>query len=423
MNRKIQFPINVSKYPFFYGWVIMIVGTFGMLGSIPGQPFGVSAFTDALMSVTHLTRNEISLYYLIGTLFSACCLPFVGIMYDRFGVRIVMLSATVGLALIQGILSYSEFVIQMLGGGTSIMIYMILVFFSIRLLGQGTMALVSRAMIMKWFDQKRGVANAVSGTMVSVGFSIAPSILLTLLYLYGWEKSYRILAISLMCLSVIIFFFYADTPEKYHLHPDGEAGSNVSKSLKGRTIKEALRTYPFWIICLVTGFCNFFIGGFTFHITSIAEEFQWSKDMVVNLFIYATAISVFCALLANIISDYVASKYVLAACVFGILIASIGLFMRGYAAYYWCLVVGIAIFSGSFTASAAVLHPRFFGRANLGQISGVNMTVMVVMSAIAPFIFSLCREDIGSYIWAGAICMVISLILLLGALFVRDPKR
>ncbi|QZE12822.1 MFS transporter [Halosquirtibacter laminarini] len=423
---KHVFPIKVDRYPFYYGWIVMIVGALGMLGSIPGQPFGVSAFTDSLLDATDVSRDQLSAFYLIGTLLSALCLPIIGKIYDRIGVRKVMLTATFTLAMMQLLLSYTTEVSQLIGGGVLLWVYLVMIFFSIRIMGQGTMALVSRAMIMKWFDKKRGIANAVSGTMVSVGFSIAPSLLLILLYHYGWISSYRILALSLLVIFVLVFFFYADAPAEYGLYPDGKKSGEADshdKQEKGSPLSLAIRTYPFWIICLVTAFCNFFIGGFTFHITSIAEEFMWSKEAMVQFFIYVTVLSVFFALLANVLSDFVRSSYILAFCMLGIVIASFGFMMKGEGIYYYVLVVGFAIFSGFFTASAAVFHPKYFGNKYLGQISGFNMLVMVVFSSISPFIFSLSKSHLGSYSWAAYLCLAISIILLVAALFVKEPKQ
>lgn len=43
------------------------------------------------------------------------------------------------------------------------------------------------------------------------------------------------------------------------------------------------------------------------------------------------------------------------------------------------------------------VYPRFFGRAHLGAISGLFMTVIVVASAVGPFLFSLAESFLGAY--------------------------
>jgi hypothetical protein len=44
-----DFPFAPGQVRVFYGWVILVVTTIGILMSIPGQTAGVSVFTDHLL--------------------------------------------------------------------------------------------------------------------------------------------------------------------------------------------------------------------------------------------------------------------------------------------------------------------------------------------------------------------------------------
>ena len=44
-------PFKPRSVPFFYGWVVVAVGSLGVAMSIPGQTLGVSVFTDSLIEV------------------------------------------------------------------------------------------------------------------------------------------------------------------------------------------------------------------------------------------------------------------------------------------------------------------------------------------------------------------------------------
>ena len=69
-----------KKFPFFYGWIIVAASAFGMIFSVPGQTIGVSVFTDYLIEALGLSRDQLSLAYMIGTLSSASILSFSGII-------------------------------------------------------------------------------------------------------------------------------------------------------------------------------------------------------------------------------------------------------------------------------------------------------------------------------------------------------
>lgn len=63
--------VNPKKFPFFYGYVILFIGSLGVLASVPGQTIGVSVFTDPVKDALGLTRNQFSNAYMFGTLLSA----------------------------------------------------------------------------------------------------------------------------------------------------------------------------------------------------------------------------------------------------------------------------------------------------------------------------------------------------------------
>jgi len=93
-------PFNPSRFPFYYGWLIVAVGTLGLIFSIPGQTMGVSVFTDHLIKALGLTRLRISTAYMAGTLCSALLMTRAGRLYDRLGARTTASGAVIFLALL-----------------------------------------------------------------------------------------------------------------------------------------------------------------------------------------------------------------------------------------------------------------------------------------------------------------------------------
>ena len=71
IRNKAKIPFDPAKAPFFYGYVIFICASFGMLMSGPGQTIGVSAFTDDLVDNLHISRFQLSIAYMIGTVASS----------------------------------------------------------------------------------------------------------------------------------------------------------------------------------------------------------------------------------------------------------------------------------------------------------------------------------------------------------------
>ena len=61
MPIRPDWPFDIRRLPFFYGWLIWLLSTLGFLFSIPGQTMGMAVFTDPFIEVMGLSRTELSL--------------------------------------------------------------------------------------------------------------------------------------------------------------------------------------------------------------------------------------------------------------------------------------------------------------------------------------------------------------------------
>ncbi len=98
----------------FYGWMIVAVATLSIVCSVPGQTAGVGVFTNHIIDTLGMTRDELSLAYMVGTLTSGFILPFSGRLLDIIGVRLMSLCVSVGLAVSLLILSQVDRLAEML---------------------------------------------------------------------------------------------------------------------------------------------------------------------------------------------------------------------------------------------------------------------------------------------------------------------
>ncbi|MBT7163632.1 MAG: MFS transporter, partial [Victivallales bacterium] len=196
-----RIPFDPARWPFFYGWFIVVLGTIGILMSIPGQTMGVSAFTDSLIDALGLTRVQLSTAYMFGTIASSFVLTPVGRLSDRVGSRVMAFWGAVVLGLVLVWLSQCDRIAIFLRGteggkpvGWVAFAVILVGFFFVRLSGQGVLTLINRNMMMKWFSRYRGLVNAMSGLFVSFGFSFAPRILKGGMADYGWRGTWLLIA-------------------------------------------------------------------------------------------------------------------------------------------------------------------------------------------------------------------------------------
>jgi MFS transporter, OFA family, oxalate/formate antiporter len=426
LNRFKDIPFSPVKWPFFYGWFIIFAGIVGIVMSIPGQTIGVSVFTDHLIEALDVSRVNLSMAYMAGTILSGFFIPYAGRLYDRYGVRPVIMTAgfLLGLTLIYlsriaQVSNWFTGFISFLSPAIVIFTLMTMGFFSLRFFGQGVLTMASRNMVMKWFDKKRGFANAILGITVSFGFSYSPQALDILVQNFSWQGAWQTLGlISGVGFVLFVFTFFRDNPGKYGLIPDGKKITDKKKDntnlplLKEYTLKEAKKTYSFWIFNLSLALQALYVTAFTFNVISIFTVNGFDHRAAITIFLPASVVAVSFHFFGSWLSDYLKLKYFLLLQISGMLISMTALvFLDQSQTMRWILIAGNGIMSGMYGVLSAVTWPRFFGLRHLGAISGYAMSWMVIGSAIGPFMFSLSFRLTGQYNLATWICIFIALIL------------
>jgi MFS family permease len=409
-QRWNNFPIQPKKIPFFYGWVILFATTVGVLASAPGQTMGIATFTDYLLDNIHISRNQLSVAYMIGTIASSLLLTYAGKMYDKYGARWVGMVTSVILAIVLVLLSQSDRIIHLFISGSSSAIYvpfamtvLLLMFFALRFSGQGVLTMVSRNMLMKWFIARRGLVNGISSVFVAFGFSMAPLTFDTFIEETSWRWAWLIMAIGIgVFFTLFVFLFFRDNPEDLRMVPDGEIHGNKEKNViikpfKQFSLREARKTLSFWLFSIPLAMYALYITGFTFHLVSIFESAGMSREKALAVFIPVSVISVIVSLIGGYISDKIRLKFLLIIMLFGQIVALLSLGFLNDGIFYYGYILGNGIVSGLYNVLMAVTWPRFYGRENLGRITGFVMAIIVFASALGPTLFSFSATMLGSY--------------------------
>ncbi len=428
-----------DSYPFFYGWVILVVATIGTIMSIPGQTMGVSVFTDHLIRVTGLDRNDLSLTYMIGTIASALLLPLAGIFYDRHGARKMIVVASACMALTLWYLASTREIIagaaEMLSvppaqsaRGQVAFVVLTSGFLLVRFWGQGVLTMISRAMLGKWFDKRRGLVSGISGIFVSASFASAPRFLHWLIVDIGWSGAWKCLALANGGLLVIGWIFYRDNPEECGLQMDGSrehdknpaTGKDVRDETSS-TLGEALSSLAFWIPNISLALWGLALTGLTFHIVSIGNKANLPESETLQLFLYMAPISIFANILGGLAIGRVRIRFLFFSLMLALVIASASMMHLESGIGRLLAIVCIGASGGLFSILLVVIWPRFFGRKHLGKISSINMMTMTSASALGPWLFAQSEKNTGSYDAAFIGCAAAAGLLLLASLKLKNP--
>lgn len=423
-------PFAPRRSPFFYGWVVLLASTVGVVMSIPGQTMGVSVFTDSLIGATGVSRFALSNAYLAGTLASGMMLPWGGRLFDRFGARLTAMGAAFALGVTLLALSAVDRIAAAIAGAQSfvdgeVTVWLTLasLFVALRFSGQGMLTMVSRTMLGKWFERRRGLASAISGVVISFGFAAAPIALNAWIEASTWRGAWVGMgALVFVVMGAVAWLLYRDNPEECGLRMDGaKSGDRVPVEVSN-TREEALRSLAFWAVSLGLAVHGLVITGFTFHIVDLGAEAGLGRSEAIRIFLPIAVVST----ISGAVVGWAADKTKIRTLLFVMLSAQ----LLGYAAAtqletpvgLGLTVVGLGVTGGFFGPLSSVPLPRFFGRTHLGAIAGVQSMMLVIGSALGPSAFALSKRLTDSYAPGLLACLVLPTAVFALNLVARHPR-
>ena len=402
-------PFDPGRVPFYYGWVVLIVGTIGMLASFPGQTAGVSVFTEPLSDATGLSRLQLATAYLIGTTTSGVLLPIGGRWIDLVGSRMVATGATLGLA---ATITALSFVGPM--APTTGLVVMSIGFGALRFCGQGLLTLSSRTMISHWFERRRGLVSSGSSAAFAFVFSLTPTLLFALVELSGFRWAWRQLALGLVIgLGTLILVFYRNTPEASGLVIDGASpdppspdppAAGGAPSARPRLVddiaatrRQAITDVRFWIVTLPIFSLSAVGTALTFHIVDLGQEVGLDESTIVLIFVPIAIISIPITLIGGWLADTIPVIGLAVALAVLQLLMYLTVGELGHPGWRLVAIGSWGASSGFRAALMAAALPRLFGRTHLGSIAGAQMSALVIGSALGPFFFAWIEAAAGSY--------------------------
>ena len=375
---------------------------------------------------------ELSLAYCLGTETSGLTLPWLGRVLDRWGERKM---AVASVAATGAVLFYlaacapiSHGLGRVLPAGFAAVCGDWNWLLPCARSGAGVLSMTCRNAIGKWFDHRRGLAMAISSILVSFSFSMSPKWIEWLKERHGYDGAWIIMGLgTIFIMGPLAWLLFRDTPEDDGLLMDGgakpAAHNNPDMHIEREfTRDEAVRDYSFWVFNAAFGFWALFGTAFTFHATSLGEEYGFTRERIINLCVPIAATSVTTNLLFGAINAKLRLKFLLLVMNLGCIAAAIGMLNLktsvGVAAY----VIGNGIASGGFVSLSGIVFPRFYGREHLGAIGGLNMSVMVIGSGLGPCSWRM-PAFCGQLSFDLIACGIIPTVLALLSLWADNPQR
>lgn len=402
------------KSKIFYGYVIVAVSLFILIimHGVPGT-FGV--FFGSLQTELAANRATIasanSLSFLIGGLFGII----MGRLTDRFGPKVVIAGSGIILGIAYLLMS------------TVTSLWQLYLFYSVMAgigASSGNVSLLSTT--TRWFVKRRGLMTAIVKVGTGAGMFIMPVMASWLISSYDWRKASVVLGIIGFVGIVPLAFLLKRDPEKMGLQPYGaDDATAVSKSNGGvqLSLKEAMRTRQFWLLCSA-----YFLAGYTtqslmIHLVPYATDSGIPIVQAATVVSGIGGISIAGRLVMGSAGDKFGNKWALLGCFTVILVAILWLQLASslWMLYLFAIVYGFG--HGGFYAVMSPMVAELFGTRSHGVNFGMVLFLQSAGIAVGPVATGFLYDTLHSYNLAFLILIAVSGSALILTLTIKSVRK
>jgi MFS family permease len=335
---------------------------------------------------------------------SACMMPVVGRLADRYGARRMLIFGNLAFGGAIALLSLTT--------GHLVQFYMTFALVAVCAAPVSTPILAK--VISDWFDRRRGLMYGVSaGFGNGFGATLIPIIAAVAMPFIGWRGTYLLIAALVVCVGFPVYtLLLRDAPK--NRATVGETAHD------GDTVGQAMNTRTFWVLLIAIASAAGSMTAVFSHVVPILAERH------VGVAAATTVLSVYALVTAawQIILGFVLDRVQTPRIVVPMYLCSIG----GIVLLEWggglpvLMVSGVLLGVGLATQYSALpyLIARYFGLRHFGAIMGASYSVVYLMQGITPILLDRMFDVQGTY--RGAMFGISCALVIGGAVLLLLPQ-
>ena len=397
-----------------YRWFILATG-FAALFFNGGSRSALGLMLKPMGDDLDWSRSALSLGVTAYMAVSALALPFAGRLADRYDLRWIMGAGVAIGAIGIGLMSVVSAPWQLF-----------LVYGLIFALGNaGISNPIVSVMIVRWFPDRRGLANSVAVSGNAIGQLVIVGLLAQSLARFGWRPSYAALGLAnLVILAPVVLAAVRSSP------PPSSSPSPATSTDEATTPGDAaeraappsslLASGQLWllgIIYAVCGFQDFFVAT---HVVAFALDTGLGTVIAGNLLALMGLMGLLGVLASGYLADLLGPGRPTLIC----FVMRIGIFTLVMLSQSSLAVMVFALsfgFTFLMTAPLTVMFSgNIFGTARLGRISGTISMVHQICGGLGALAGALSFDLWGSYNPAFALMLALSILATSATLLLRD---
>ena len=393
-----------------YRWIILAAG-FAVLFFNGGSRSALGLMLKPMVDDLEWSRSALSLGITAYMVVSALAMPFVGRLADRYDLRWIMgAGAAIGAVGI-GLMSVVSAPWQLF-----------LVYGLVFALGNaGISNPIVSVMIVRWFPDRRGLANSVAVSGNAIGQLVIVGSLAQSLVRFGWRWSYAGLGLAnLVILAPVVLAAVRAAPVA-RPNPESSPSANTPETApEGIGQSSLLTSGQLWLLVGIYSICGFQDYLVATHVVAFALDTGISTVIAGNLLAFMGLMGLLGVLASGYLADLMGPGRPTLLC----FVMRIGIFALIILSQAKVSVVVYALLYGFTFLMTAPLTVMFsgniFGPARLGRISGTISAVHQISGGLGALAGALSFDIWGSYQQAFILMLALSILATVGTLLVRD---
>ncbi len=313
-----------------------------------GIRLGVGPFFLPMSEDLGFSRSLLSGVVAAGMLCYGLAMPLAGYLIDRVGTRAVLLSGTAIVALAVAWTVTARGPLEFL-----------LSFGVLLSLGLGFVSPVALTPVLsRWFTRNRGMALFFLSTGSMAGLAVMTPVFTVAIARFGWQSTLAGFAAAFVAIAVplALFVIRDDAPPHGDLLPEQAAAAAAGAAPPGLGFRDAVRTSPFWKICLGLFACGFSMNLLGTHGMPMLMDHGFDAMTSSTGIGLIGFVAIAGTLVLGRISDRLPRRHILAT-IYGV--RGLGFFALLLVGTHWELyaaaTVGGMVWAGSIALSSAIL--------------------------------------------------------------------
>ena len=395
---------------FDYKWVIAAVGFLMVFVSLGFCSSNKSVYIGAITEATGISRSLFSFNDSCRYISTAIVNIFFGSLIEKFGAKKLVLFGFGSLICSSLLYSIASSIAVFYLGG---------VFLGIGL-SFTTTAMVG-CIVNKWFKENKGTIMGAVLAANGLGGALAAQIIYPIIYqennLYGYRDAYRLVALILFVVAIIVFIFLKDHPkneektkfEATKKKPKGNswAGIEFSKVKK-------LRFFYFMLAC--TFIIGFMLTGINGVAAAHMRDVKLSAGYIATILsLHSIALTVF-KFLTGFLYDKFGLRFTTIMCSSAAVVSMFSLVLMSNSVEGRAFAMVYGVISSLAQPLETVVIPLIvgdlFGEKSFNKILGIFITVNTTGFALGSPVINLVYDLLGSYKLAFLACGIMMILVI-----------